>query len=101
MQARAQDGWAFRMLTVIDEYTRERLAIDVSRSLKGVDILERCTRLMATRGEPGHISSYKRAEFTANAARSWLMRVGVKTLYIEPNSPGVERVYRELRQKAE
>lgn len=75
------------MLTVIDEYTRECLAIDVARNLRSDDVLERLAWLMATRGVPGHIRSDNGAEFTAKAVRSWLGRVGVKTLYIEPGSP--------------
>ncbi len=78
---------SFRMLTVIDEYTRECLAIDVARNLRSDDVLERLAWLMATRGVPGHIRSDNGAEFTAKAVRSWLGRVGVKTLYIEPGSP--------------
>lgn len=87
VQARTHDGRAFRMLTVIDEYTRECLAIDVARDLRSDDVLERLAWLMATRGVPGHIRSDNGAEFTAKAVRSWLGRVGVKTLYIEPGSP--------------
>lgn len=87
VQARTHDGRSFRMLTVIDEYTRECLAIDVARSLKSDDVLERLAWLMATRGVPGHIRSDNGAEFAAKAVRNWLRRVGVKTLYIEPGSP--------------
>ena len=87
VQARTHDGRSFRMLTVIDEHTRECLAIDVARSLKSDDVLERLTWLMATRGVPKHIRSDNGAEFTAKAVRSWLGKVGVKTLYIEPGSP--------------
>ncbi|MEL6497615.1 MAG: IS3 family transposase [Planctomycetota bacterium] len=87
VQGRTHDGRAFRMLTVIDEYSRECLAIDVARNLKSDDVLERLAWLMATRGVPGHIRSDNGAEFTAKAVRGWLKRVGVKTLYIEPGSP--------------
>ena len=87
VQGRTHDGRSIRMLTVIDEFTRECLAIDVARSLKSDDVLERLAWLMATRGVPGHIRSDNGAEFTAKAVRSWLKRVGVKTLYIEPGSP--------------
>ncbi len=75
------------MLTVIDEHTRECLAIDVARQLKSDDVLERLAWLMATRSVPEHIRSDNGAEFTAKAVRSWLKKVGVKTLYIEPGSP--------------
>jgi len=87
VQGRTSEGRPFRMLTVIDEYTRECLAIDVARSLKSDDVLERLAWLMATRGVPGHVRSDNGAEFTAKAVRAWLGKVGVKTLYIEPGSP--------------
>ncbi len=58
------------MLTVIDEYTRECLAIDVARRLKSDDVLERLAWPMATRGVPEHIRSDNGAEFTAKAVRA-------------------------------
>ena len=75
------------MLTVIDEYTRECLAIDVARKLKADDVLERLSDLFVRRGAPGHIRSDNGPEFTAKAVRGWLERVGVTTLYIVPGSP--------------
>ena len=87
VQARTHGGRAFRMLTVIDEYTRECLAIDVARKLRSDDVLERLAWLMATRGVPEHIRSDNGTEFTAKAVRNWLGQVGLKTLYIEPGSP--------------
>jgi transposase InsO family protein len=88
VQARTHDGRAFRMLTIVDEFTRECLAIDVSRQLRSEDVLERLSWLMATRGVPDHIRTDNGPEFTARAVRSWLAAVGVKTLFIEPGSPG-------------
>lgn len=85
--ARTHDGRAFKMLTLVDEYTRECLAIDVARRLTSDDVLERLAWLMCTRGVPGHIRSDNGPEFTAAAVREWLTRVGVKTLFIEPGSP--------------
>jgi transposase InsO family protein len=87
VQARTRDGRAFRMLTVIDEFTRECLAIDVARRLTGDDVLERLSDLFVRRGVPAHIRSDNGPEFTAKAVREWLGRVGVATLYIEPGSP--------------
>ena len=87
MQDRTSDGRSFRMLTLIDEYSRECLSIDVARRLSSDDVLERLTWLMATRGVPDHIRSDNGSEFTAKVVRDWLGRVGVKTLFIEPGSP--------------
>ena len=87
VQARTRDGRAFRMLTVIDEFTRECLAIDVARRLGSDDVLERLSDLFVRRGVPGHIRSDNGPEFTAKAVREWLGKVGVTTLYIEPGSP--------------
>lgn len=87
VSARTRDGRASRMLTVVDEFTRECLAIDVARRLSSDDVLKRLTWLMVTRGVPGHIRSDNGPEFTATVVRAWLKRVGVQTLFIEPGSP--------------
>ena len=84
---RTSDGRAIRMLTLIDEHTRECLAIDVARSLKSEDVLERLSDLFVRRGVPTYIRSDNGSEFTATKVRQWLERVGVKTLFIEPGSP--------------
>jgi len=87
VQAQTHDGRPFRMLTLVDEYTRECLAIDVARRLRSDDVLERLAWLFATRGTPEHIRSDNGPEFTANVVREWIHRVGVKTLFIAPGSP--------------
>ena len=87
MQSRTHDGKTFRMLTLMDEYTRECLSIDVGRKLNSEYVLERLADLFIRRGVPEHIRSDNGSEFTALAVRDWLNRVGVKTLYIEPGSP--------------
>jgi transposase InsO family protein len=84
---RTHDGRPLRMLTMVDEFTRECLAIDVARRITSEDVLERLTDLFILRGVPDHIRSDNGAEFTAHAVRAWLMKVGVKTLFIEPGSP--------------
>jgi len=84
---RTHDGRPFRMLTVIDEFTRESLALPVERRLRSDDVLHTLTRLFTTRGVPEHIRSDNGAEFTANTVRDWLKRIGVTTLFIEPGSP--------------
>ena len=87
VMARTNDGRTFRMLTIIDEWTRECLAIDVARHLRSDDVLYRLAELFVDRGPPDHIRSDNGSEFTAKAVREWLARVGVKTLYITPGSP--------------
>lgn len=84
---RTHDGVTFKMLTIVDEFTRECLAIDVGRKLTSDDVLERLAWLMATRGVPEHIRSDNGPEFTAGVVREWLGKIGVKTLFIEPGSP--------------
>jgi transposase InsO family protein len=85
---RTRDGRGFRMLTILDEYSRECLAIDVGRKFTHDAVLHRLTDLFFRRGIPKHIRSDNGAEFTAKTVRSWLRRLGVRTLYIEPRSPG-------------
>ena len=75
------------MLTILDEYSRECLAIDVGRKFTQDAVLHRLTDLFFRRGIPEHIRSDNGSEFTAKAVRSWLSRLGVRTLYIEPGSP--------------
>jgi transposase InsO family protein len=84
---RTHEGRPMRLLTIVDEFTRECLAIDVERRLTSEDVLERLTELFVRRGPPAYIRSDNGAEFTANAVREWLGRLGVQTLYIEPGSP--------------
>ena len=87
MHERTHEGRAFRLLTILDEYTRECLAIDVDRQMNHQDVLDRLAELFVDRGVPEYIRSDNGAEFTARAVRDWLRAVGVKTLYIEPGSP--------------
>jgi len=82
-----QDGRPLRLLTIVDEYTRECLAIEVARRLRADDVLYRLAELFVHRGTPEYIRSDNGPEFTARAVRQWLSRVGVRTLYIEPGSP--------------
>lgn len=87
VKARTHDGRGFRILTVIDEYTRQCLALVVERSLTSDDVLDCLARLFVEHGIPEHIRSDNGSEFTAKAVRKWLGRLGVKTLFIEPGSP--------------
>jgi len=81
------DGRSFRTLNIIDEFTRESLAIKVKRNLNSGDVLECLAELFCTKGIPDHIRSDNGSEFTARQVRKWLHELGVKTLFIEPGSP--------------
>ena len=87
MIARTAEGRAFRILNIIDEYTRECLAILVKRQITAQDVIDVLFELFIFRGIPEHIRSDNGPEFTAKAVRKWLERLGVKTLFIEPGSP--------------
>ena len=87
MQARTREGRSYRLLTILDEYSRECQAIVVGRRLTHNDVIEHLATLFVQRGVPVHLRSDNGTEFTAQAVRTWLMRLGVKTLYIEPGSP--------------
>lgn len=84
---RTHDTRSYRMLTVIDEYTHECLAIHVKRNLNSSDVLECLADLFMKHGVPEHIRSDNGPEFVAEAVREWLSAAQVKTLYIEPGSP--------------
>ena len=75
------------MLCIIDEFTRESLAIRVARKLKATDVIEALCDLFVTRGIPAHIRSDNGPEFVAVALRHWIAAVGARTAYIEPGSP--------------
>ena len=87
VSAMTHDGRMLRMLTLIDEYTRECLAIRVARRLGRYEVIETLADVMLCRGVPEHIRSDNGPEFVAKELRKWLGSVGVGTLYIEPGSP--------------
>jgi putative transposase len=84
---RTHDGKTLRMLTVVDEYRRECLAIVPGRTLKSEDVIETLADLFVERGAPEHIRSDNGPEFCSRAVREWLRDLGVETLFIEPGSP--------------
>jgi transposase InsO family protein len=87
MEDRTHDGRKLRMLNVVDEFTRECLAIRVDRRLRSTDVIDVLSDLFILRGVPGHIRSDNGPEFVAKAVRAWIHAVGAKTAYIEPGSP--------------
>jgi len=87
MVERTTDGRAFRVLNIIDEFTRESLSGKVNRKINSQDVIDELFNLFIFRGIPENIRSDNGPEFTAKAVRRWLNRLGVKTLFIEPGSP--------------
>jgi putative transposase len=87
VEAQTHDGRRLRLMTLIDEHTRECLAIRVARRINSLGVIETLADVMLTRGIPEHIRSDNGAEMTAKVVRSWLAGLGTKTLYIEPGSP--------------
>ena len=87
VEAQTHDGRKLRLMTLIDEFTRECLAIRVARRINSLGVLETMADAMLVRGIPEHIRSDNGPEVTAKVVRSWLANVGAKTLYIEPGSP--------------
>ena len=85
--SRTKSGRAIRMLTVMDEFSRECLAIEVDRKLNSKDVLEVLADLFLMKGAPCFVRSDNGPEFIAKELRKWLSYLGVKTLYIEPGSP--------------
>ncbi len=84
---RTEDGRQLKFLPVMDEYTRESLALEVDRSITGEDVVDVLAYLFAVHGEPEFIRSDNGPEFVATAVREWLEDSGVSTLFIEPGSP--------------
>jgi transposase InsO family protein len=75
------------MLNIIDEFTRECLAIRIDRKLNSTDVIDVLSDLFILRGVPGHVRSDNGPEFIAKAVREWIVAAGAKTAFIEPGSP--------------
>jgi putative transposase len=87
VEDRTHDGRKYRMLNIIDEFTRECIAIQIGRKLKSTDVIDVLSDLFILRGIPTHVRSDNGPEFIAQALRDWLAAVGSKTAYIMPGSP--------------
>ena len=87
VEDRTHDGRKFRMLNVIDEFTRECLTIRIGRRLRSTDVIDVLSDLLILRGAPGHVRSDNGPEFAAKAVREWIVAVGSRTAFIEPGSP--------------
>ena len=84
---RTDDGRPIKMLTLIDEFTKESLAIYPARRIRAHDVIDIFADVMIERGVPKFIRSDNGPEMVAKKLRRWLGRVGAKTLYIAPGSP--------------
>lgn len=87
VEDRTHDGRRFRMLNVIDEFTRECIAIRIGRRLRSTDVIDVLSDLFILRGAPTHVRSDNGPEFAAKAVREWIVAVGSRTAFIEPGSP--------------
>ncbi len=87
VEDRTHDGPKYRMLNVVDEFTRECLAIRVGRKLKATDVIDVLSDLFILRGVPEYVRSDNGPEFVAEAVQEWVTAVGAKTAYIAPGSP--------------
>lgn len=89
-----ENGRRLKVMTVVDEYSRECLALEIERSITSEEVVDTLRRLFTERGAPDYIRSDNGPEFVARALKRWLSVSGVGTLYIEPGSPW-ENAYSE------
>jgi putative transposase len=87
VEDQTENGTRFRVLTLIDEYTRQCLAVHVDWSIRAVDVITVVEAAMARYGVPTHLRSDNGPEFIAYAIQDWLKGKHVKTIYITPGSP--------------
>jgi transposase InsO family protein len=84
---RTESGAALKWLSIIDEFTRECLALKVARSITSEDVIDTLAELFAMRGVPKHIRSDNGPEFIARAIQQWTEQLAIEALYVEPGSP--------------
>ncbi|NNC88117.1 MAG: transposase, partial [Akkermansiaceae bacterium] len=103
MHDRTDNGASLKMLTLIDEYSRQCLKIRPARQLKSKDVLDALAEAMAERGVPASIRSDNGSEFIARDVQDWLAETGIRTIYIDPGSPWqnpyVESFHNRLRDE--
>jgi len=87
VEDRTHDGRKYRMLNIIDEFTRECLAIRINRKLSSTDVIDVLSDLFILRGVPSYVRSDNGPEFIAKAVQEWIAAVGARTAYIAPGSP--------------
>lgn len=84
---RTHDGRKFRLFNLLDEITRECLAIRIDRRLRSTDVIDFLSDLFILRGVPDHLRSDNGPEFIAKVVREWIVGVSAKTADIEPGRP--------------
>ena len=84
---RTDKGSTLKMLTMLDEFTRQCVAMRVERQIRSEQVLATLWQAMTTYGIPAHIRSDNGTEFIAQKIQAWLSKSQIKTLYIEPGSP--------------
>ena len=92
------DGRTLKCLTVIDEFTRECLAIDVAGGIRSGRVIEVLTRLVSLHGAPRYLRSDNGPEFVARAVLRWLLAAQIETAFIDPGKPwqhGVDESFNE------
>jgi putative transposase len=100
VEGRTHDGRKFCILTIIDETSRECLALIVARQLRHEDVLAALAELFIARGPPANVRSDNGPEFVVTAVQKWLAQIGVTTLYIAPGSPWKKWLQRKLQRVA-
>jgi transposase InsO family protein len=100
---RTASGRTIKWLSIVDEYTRECLALEVERGITAEQVVDVLEDLFVVRGVPAHIRSDNGPEFIAKVIRDWLGKANVQTLYIEPGAPWengfVESFHSRLRDE--
>jgi putative transposase len=100
---RTENGAPLKMLTLIDEYSRQCLRIEVARKLRSGNVLDALAEVMARRGMPKYIRSDNGSEFIAKEVQQWFSELGIGTIYIDPGSPWqnghVESFHNRLRDE--
>ena len=87
VEDRTREGRKFRTLNVVDEFSRECLAIRVGRKLGSMEVIDVLTDLFISRGTPAYIRSDNGPEFIATTVKAWITTLGARPAYIEPGSP--------------
>ena len=94
------EGRTVKMLNVIDEFTREALAIDVDRSIDADSVVDVLDRLALTHGAPHYVRFDDGPEFVAHAVSDWCRFTGAGSLFIDPGSPWQKRLGRVVQRSA-